>query len=95
MRVRTDIGALERLEFLGTEMIEEQERADGLPLGRGKQAANLQVAHGAQPRLQEQELGHYAARATIEARVHQYSSSSMFFAFGSRYVSSLMSLPCW
>ena len=63
MRMRTDIGALERLEFLGTEMIEEQERPHGLAFGRGKQPAHLELAHWAHPRLQYQDVSHYFGRS--------------------------------
>src|SRR2546425_11482529 len=68
VRVRTDIGALERLEFLGTEMIEEQERPHGLALGGGKQAAHLEVAHRAQPRLQDQDVRHYLSSLYLSIR---------------------------
>src|SRR3979409_2692266 len=58
MRVRTDIGVAEGLELLRTEMIEEKERPYGLPFRGGLKAANLEMAHRAQPRLEYQDLSH-------------------------------------
>jgi hypothetical protein len=43
-------------------MIEEQERPHGLSFRGGKQAANLEVAHWAHPRLQYQDVSHYFKR---------------------------------
>src|SRR5260221_3642512 len=63
MRVRTDIGVLEGLELLRTEMIEEKERPHGLPFRGRQKAANLEMADWAQPRLQYQDLSHYYAAA--------------------------------
>src|SRR6267154_4283860 len=63
MRVRTDIGVLEGLELLRTEMIEEKERPHGLLFRGRKQAANLEMTHRAQPRLQYQDVSHYYAAA--------------------------------
>jgi hypothetical protein len=40
-------------------MIEEQEWPDSLPFRGGKEAANLEVAHWAHPRLQYQDVSHY------------------------------------
>jgi hypothetical protein len=59
MRVRTDIVVPEGLELFGTEMIEEQKGPHGLPFRGGKEAANLEVAHWAHPRLQYQDVSHY------------------------------------
>jgi hypothetical protein len=58
MRVRTDIGVPEGLELLRTEMIEEKKRPHGLLFRGGQKAANLEMAHRAQPRLQYQDVGH-------------------------------------
>jgi len=58
MRVRTDIGVLEGLELLRTEMIEEKERPHDLLFRGGEKAANLEMAHRAHPRLQYQDVCH-------------------------------------
>ncbi len=58
MRVRADIGVPEGLELLRTEMIEEKERPYGLLFRGGEKAANLEMAHRAQPRLQYQDVSH-------------------------------------
>ncbi len=60
MRMRTDIAVAEGLELLRTEMIEEKERAHGLPFRGGQKAANLEMAHFPHSRAQYQDLSHAA-----------------------------------
>jgi hypothetical protein len=63
MRVRTDIGVLEGLELLRTEMIEEKERPYGLLFRGGQKTANLEVAHFPHSRAQYQDVSHFSRGA--------------------------------
>jgi hypothetical protein len=57
-------------------MIEEKERPHGLPFRGREKAANLEMAHRAQPRLQYQDLSHFSRGAVPRHHLFTRCSSA-------------------